>query len=81
MWGNNVSKGQQTQQQKPSNIDTLIGQQTQLLGDLIFSGLAMVDAGLMLAGAVPTACLAIILNWSFERLENLVISPGIPRGE
>ncbi len=51
------------------------------LGDLIFSGLAMVDAGLMLAGAVPTACLAIILNWGFERLENLVISPGIPRGE
>ena len=45
------------------------------LGDLIFSGLAMVDAGLMLAGAVPTACLAIILNWSFERLENLIISP------
>jgi osmoprotectant transport system permease protein len=51
------------------------------LGDLIFTGIAMVDAGLMLAGAVPTACLAIILNWSFERLENLVISPGIPRGE
>lgn len=51
------------------------------LGDLIFSGLAMVDAGLMLAGAVPTACLAIILNWSFERLENRIISPGIPRGE
>jgi osmoprotectant transport system permease protein len=51
------------------------------LGDLIFSGLAMVDAGLMLAGAVPTACLAIILNWSFERMENLIISPGIPRGE
>jgi osmoprotectant transport system permease protein len=51
------------------------------LGDLIFSGLAMVDAGIMLAGAVPTACLAIILNWSFERMENLIISPGIPRGE
>jgi osmoprotectant transport system permease protein len=51
------------------------------LGDLIFSGLAMVDAGLMLAGAVPTACLAILLNWGFERLENLIISPGIPRGE
>jgi ABC-type proline/glycine betaine transport system permease subunit len=29
------------------------------LGDLIFTGIAMVDAGLMLAGAVPTACLAI----------------------
>ena len=51
------------------------------LGDLIFSGLAMVDAGLMLAGAVPTACLAVLLNWSFERLENLIISPGIPRGD
>jgi osmoprotectant transport system permease protein len=51
------------------------------LGDLIFSGLAMVDAGLMLAGAVPTACLAVILNWSFERLENLIISPGIIRGD
>lgn len=51
------------------------------LGDLIFTGLAMVDAGIMLAGAVPTACLAIALNWSFERLENLIISPGIPRGE
>ncbi|HVO84514.1 MAG TPA: ABC transporter permease [Syntrophobacteria bacterium] len=51
------------------------------LGDLIFTGLAMVDAGIMLAGAVPTACLAIVLNWGFERLENLIISPGIPRGE
>lgn len=51
------------------------------LGDLIFTGIAMVDAGLMLAGAVPTACLAILLNWGFERLENLIISPGIPRGE
>ena len=51
------------------------------LGDLIFSGLAMVDAGLMLAGAVPTAFLAIILNWGFERLENLIISPGLPRAE
>lgn len=51
------------------------------LGDLIFSGLAMVDAGLMLAGAVPTACLAILLNWGFERLENRIISPGVPRGD
>jgi osmoprotectant transport system permease protein len=51
------------------------------LGDLIFTGLAMVDAGIMLTGAVPTACLAILLNWSFERLEELIISPGIPRGD
>ncbi|MGE5257553.1 MAG: ABC transporter permease [Hyphomicrobiales bacterium] len=51
------------------------------LGDLIFTGLAMVDAGIMLTGAVPTACLAIFLNWSFERLEDLIISPGIPRGD
>ena len=46
MWGNNLSKGQQTQQQKPSNIDTLIGQQAQLQGDLIFSGILHIDGAI-----------------------------------
>ncbi|GAB4271806.1 MAG: ABC transporter permease [Deferrisomatales bacterium] len=50
------------------------------LGDLIFTGLAMVDPGIMLAGAVPTAFLAIILNWGFGRLERLVISQGLVKG-
>jgi osmoprotectant transport system permease protein len=47
------------------------------LGDLIFSGIAMVDAGYMLAGAVPTAALAIFMNWMFGHIENLAISPGL----
>jgi osmoprotectant transport system permease protein len=47
------------------------------LGDLIFSGIAMVDAGYMLAGAVPTAALAIFMNWFFGKVEHWVISPGL----
>lgn len=47
------------------------------LGDLIFSGIAMVDPGYMLAGAVPTAMLAIFLNWFFGKLEHWIISPGL----
>ncbi len=47
------------------------------LGDLIFTGIAMVDAGYMLAGAVPTAFLAITLNWLFGVLENWIVSPGL----
>lgn len=47
------------------------------LGDLIFSGIAMVDPGYMLAGAVPTAGLAIFFNWFLGRIEGWVISPGL----
>ena len=47
------------------------------LGDLIFSGIAMVDAGYMLAGAVPTAVLAIFMNWLFGRIEKWTVSPGL----
>jgi len=50
------------------------------LGDLIFTGIAMVDPAIMLAGAVPTAMLAILLNWAFGRIENQVISPGLQLG-
>ncbi|MEW6266050.1 MAG: ABC transporter permease [Thermodesulfobacteriota bacterium] len=50
------------------------------LGDLIFTGLHMVDAGIMLAGAVPTACLAIVMNWALERVERFIVSPGLARG-
>ncbi len=49
-------------------------------GDLIFTGIALVDPGLMLAGAVPTAMLAILMNWFFGRLEHWVISPGLLAG-
>jgi len=47
------------------------------LGDLIFSGIAMVDPGYMLAGAVPTAALAIFLNWFLGKVEGWTISPGL----
>jgi osmoprotectant transport system permease protein len=47
------------------------------LGDLIFTGIGMVDTGLMLAGAIPTALLAIIVNWFLGQLEKLIISKGL----
>jgi osmoprotectant transport system permease protein len=47
------------------------------LGDLIFSGIAMVDPGYMLAGAVPTAALAIAMNWFLGKCENWIVSPGL----
>jgi osmoprotectant transport system permease protein len=47
------------------------------LGDLIFTGIAMVDPAYMLAGAVPTAALAIALNWVFGQMEKRIISPGL----
>ena len=47
------------------------------LGDLIFTGIAMVDAGYMFAGAVPTAALAVVVNWVLERAERGLISPGL----
>jgi len=47
------------------------------LGDLIFSGIAMVDAGYMLAGAVPIAGLAIFMNWLMGMIEKWVVSPGL----
>ena len=47
------------------------------LGDLIFTGIALVDPAYMLAGAVPTAGLAIFINWAFGQVEKLIVSPGL----
>ncbi|MDX9817304.1 MAG: ABC transporter permease [Desulfococcus multivorans] len=47
------------------------------LGDLIFSGIAMVDPGYMLAGAVPTAALAIFMNWFIGKMEGWIVSDGL----
>ncbi|ROQ92150.1 ABC transporter permease [Desulfosoma caldarium] len=47
------------------------------LGDLIFTGIALVDPGLMLAGAVPTALLAILTNWLLSKLEKVIVSKGL----
>ncbi len=45
MWGSNIGKDQQSQQ-KPTNIDTLIGQHTEMLGDLTFSGILHIDGSI-----------------------------------
>jgi len=47
------------------------------MGDLIFTGIALVDPGYMLAGAVPTAGLAVFLNWLFGCIEKWIVSPGL----
>lgn len=39
------------------------------LGERIVAGLAVNDTGLMLAGAVPAAVLALLVQWSFDALE------------
>ncbi len=49
------------------------------LGDLIFTGIAMVDPGIMLGGAIPTAILAIFMNWLLGRIEYRLLSPGLRR--
>ena len=50
------------------------------LGDLIFTGIGLVDTGIMLAGAVPTAILAILSNWLLGVMEKLVVSKGLVKG-
>jgi osmoprotectant transport system permease protein len=47
------------------------------LGDLIFTGIMMLDPAYMLAGAVPTALLAVVMNWFFGVVEQWIISPGL----
>ncbi len=47
------------------------------LGDLIFTGIALVDPAYMLAGAVPTALLAVFINWIFGYIEKWIVSPGL----
>jgi osmoprotectant transport system permease protein len=42
------------------------------LGELIFRGLAMVDNGVILAGAIPAAALALLADVGLGLLENLV---------
>ncbi|MDY6909192.1 MAG: ABC transporter permease [Thermodesulfobacteriota bacterium] len=47
------------------------------LGDLIFTGIGLVDTGIMLAGAIPTAILAIFINWLLGNMEKLILSKGL----
>lgn len=47
------------------------------LGELIFSGIALNDFGMMLAGAIPTALLAVLVDFSMEQLQLWTIPRGV----
>jgi osmoprotectant transport system permease protein len=47
------------------------------LGDLILQGLAMVDAPVLLAGAVPVALLAMVAEFGLSRMQRLVVPAGL----
>ena len=46
-------------------------------GERIVAGLAVNDHALLVAGAVPAAVMALAVQWAFDGLERLVISPGL----
>lgn len=46
------------------------------LGDLIFTGIALNDTASMLAGAIPVAALAILIDASLASLSNVMTSVG-----
>ncbi len=50
------------------------------LGDLILQGLAMVDAAVLLAGAVPVALLAIVAEVGLGRVQRVVVPAGLQIG-
>ena len=50
------------------------------LGDLIFSGIDSEDATLLMAGAIPTALLALILGFGFGQIRRLVTPRGLRAG-
>jgi osmoprotectant transport system permease protein len=47
------------------------------LGDLIFSGIDSYNTTLLLAGAIPTALLALIIGFVFGRIRSLVTPRGL----
>lgn len=47
------------------------------LGELIFSGIALNEFGMMLAGAIPTALLAVLVDFSMGQLQLWTIPRGV----
>jgi len=47
------------------------------LGFWIFTGIALMDMGIMMAGAVPVALIAMAFDFLFARLEKIIVSEGI----
>jgi osmoprotectant transport system permease protein len=50
------------------------------LGEPIVTGLALNDTNLILQGAIPAACLAIIVELLFEGVERLAVKPHMLQG-
>ncbi|RMF58643.1 MAG: hypothetical protein D6748_08175, partial [Calditrichaeota bacterium] len=50
------------------------------LGTLIFQGISTGNLNLLLAGAIPTALLAILFDALLWQIEKHLTSPGISRG-
>jgi osmoprotectant transport system permease protein len=46
-------------------------------GERIVAGLAVNDHALLVAGAVPAAMMALAVQWAFDALERLLVSPGL----
>jgi len=51
------------------------------LGFWIFTGIALMDMGILLAGAVPVALIAMLFDALLARLERIVVSKGIQTEE
>jgi osmoprotectant transport system permease protein len=51
------------------------------LGEPIVTGLALNDSNLILQGAIPAACLAILVELGFEILERFVVKPHMLSGQ
>lgn len=49
------------------------------LGDLIFTGIALYDTGIMLSGAVPVIFLAVFIDFILGKLEKVIVSKGLQR--
>ncbi|MGR3319299.1 MAG: glycine betaine ABC transporter substrate-binding protein [Candidatus Anammoxibacter sp.] len=47
------------------------------LGSFIVTGLALNDINIILHGAIPSACLALILQWLFDGVDRFCISKGL----
>ena len=50
-------------------------------GERIAAGLALNDNNMLLAGAVPAALLALMVQWGFDLLDRWLISPGLRRNQ
>ena len=46
-------------------------------GERIVAGLAVNDTAMLLAGAIPAAVLALVMQWAFDGLERFVVPAGL----